>query len=379
MGLRSQGGRLYYSFNYPKNCQMREASGLDDTPKNRAIANKQMALIQLAIKTKTYKRSTFFPDKNFVEVKTTVAGFSESWLGSLDHETRTMRNYISTMKTLNKVFGTKQLKELRPLDIQNWAKKCTYSSKTIRNYLGVLSSLYNAAIDNDLATSNPISKVVLPKKQDPEDTINPFTSSEVATLLKHLLAKEPALHNLTLMLLETGLRPSECFILTYKDVDLEKKIVRIYRAMDLPELGSEPKTLALKKPKNDKTRHVGLTDDAIRAIAGQNPTPIAQRPKGDFVFLNPRTGNLWDGGHLNGKLWKKALKACLIDYRSLYACRHTFASTVVSQGYSMKYVSQQMGHANSLVTEAHYAKFMIEAEDEILKLRNQKALLKLVG
>ena len=379
MTIRSQAGRLYLNFSYPVGEPQREALKLDDTPKNRKVAEKLDAQIKLSIKAGSYKRSDFFEDGS---PKTgTILEFSEYWLSVIDVEERTFRNYKSSLKTLNKAFGKYNLKDLKPLMIQAWIKNSNYASKTIRNYLGILSVMYNSAIDNDLALTNPVSKVTLPKKESPEGKIRPFTTNELAAIFKYLFENEPELGNLVLFMTETGLRPSECFVLTYADLDLVNNSVRIYKSMDLPPLGSEPGTLKLKGTKTDKTRHVSLTEYALSAITGSNLKPIENRE--GFIFLNPRTGDLWDSAHINGKLWVKTLKACQIDSRPLYNCRHTFGSSLVSAGLPMKYVSQQLGHSNTAVTEQFYATFMQAATDDLLKVRNSargaEPLLKLVS
>jgi len=380
MTIRSQSGRLYLNFSYPVGEPQRKALKLDDTPKNRKIAAKLDAQIKLAIKAGCYKDSDYF--EGDAPKSGTILEFSEYWISVIDLNERTFRNYKSTLKTLNKAFGKYGLKDLKPLMIQSWIKNCNYSPKTVRNYLGVLSVMYNSAIDNDLCLSNPVSKVTLPKKESVEGKIRPFTTVELESILKYLYENEPDLGKLVLFMTETGLRPSECFVLEYKDLDLVNNSVRVYKAMDLAPLGSEVGTLELKLPKNDKVRHVSLTDYALTAIAGANPKPIQSRE--GFIFLNPRTGDLWDSSHINEKLWKKTLKACQIDYRPLYNCRHTFGSSLVSAGLAMKYVSQQLGHSSTAITEQFYATFMQQATDDLLKVRNaartgSKPLLKLVG
>ncbi|MDE7217538.1 MAG: tyrosine-type recombinase/integrase, partial [Helicobacter sp.] len=56
--------------------------------------------------------------------------------------------------------------------------------------------------------------------------------------------------------------------------------------------------------------------------------------------------------------WSRALHECNIAYRSVYHTRHTFATTMISAGEDILWVSATLGHANTQMTFARYAKYI---------------------
>src|SRR5215831_16386770 len=56
--------------------------------------------------------------------------------------------------------------------------------------------------------------------------------------------------------------------------------------------------------------------------------------------------------------WRIALAKAGLAYRRPYALRHTFATLLLAQGQSIKYVAAQLGHSSAMTTLAHYARWM---------------------
>lgn len=371
---RIKNGKFYYDI-YNNSYRKKIYTGLDCTkPASKEIVAATLKKVSKALEGGYYKEEDYFSKtKNKVQDKTTLQGFSEVWLDSLSHQSKTMKNYQSSMNTLNKAFGAKELRDITALDLQKWIKNCGLEPKSIRNYLGVLSKLYKQAIIAKIVLTSPVPDLTLPMKKSEEETIDPFEDEkEVFAILDYFRNKNIKIHNWILFAFETGLRPSESICLENQDIDLKTCKVKVHRAY----------VDGIYKPtKNYKTRYVSLTDAAIAAIRGQSNIPFDERNKTDKIFLNPYTGNMFDTDHFRSGLWYDCLDALKIRRHVLYATRHTFGSKLVSEGYPMKYVSIEMGHKDTSVTERHYGKYSEKAKDEMLVLRNAKKspLLKLVG
>ena len=89
--------------------------------------------------------------------------------------------------------------------------------------------------------------------------------------------------------------------------------------------------------------------------------------------------SLWPGGGYGGDLGDGALADR--HPRSIHlrgwnrarreACRNlrdTFASQLLTAGIPLKYISKQLGHASTGVTEAHYARYIAEEYREPMRL-----------
>lgn len=352
------------SFNYPKNYQQRVALGITDDPKNIEYAEKLMARVQIAIRAGVYSNDMFFKGKENLGGKTTIEAFSKQWIESLTHEAATTLNYQSSMNTLNSWFGKVPLKDLLPSIIQKKFKASKLSPKTVRNYVGVLSAMYSAAISDKLVSTNPCAEVKLPKKKAPEETIDPLEPVEVERILSYFSGTEPQYQNLVQFMIETGVRPQEIVVLTYADLNFPERTARINKAL-------APKG-TIKLPKNDLTRHIDLTDKALAALNSQRQYTQMKDDPSNLIFVNPFTKSMLNYNHFRERTWYRALKALGIRKRVLYSCRHTFGSTLVSMGLPMKYVSTQLGHGSTQVTERHYAKWMKSSNAAMLDIRNKQ-------
>jgi integrase len=156
-------------------------------------------------------------------------------------------------------------------------------------------------------------------------------------------------------------RPSECCTLTWDDVNSANKTVNINKALDIDG--------TLKKPKNDTFRDVDLTQKALDVLESQKSH--TRNKKHGLIFVNNLTKNRWDMTKFLRRIWYPALKKLEMQRRTLYNIRHTFGSVLISTpGINIKYISEQMGHANTTTTEKHYARWMKTSNAAILAIRN---------
>jgi integrase len=370
-GIRSQDGWLYVNFTFPPGCKQREPLHLRNTPKNVEDAKKILARIKLAIEADEYRRERFFGEEAQTDT-TTMAGYFEKWYATLNLAPSTMKLYKSCwnfwlrQRVNGLEFGKVKVRDFTSPDpINTILGNRDVNDKTARNYCGVLSSMLSHAVEHDVLRKTPFGKnrVKLPKKIDYSELINPLEEREVVQLLAHLRRHygEPT-HNFVAFLLETGLRPSEAICVTYEDADFSRNQIRINKAFVEGEY---------KAPKNDKTRRVDLTERAIALIQSQRKYTAQDGKASGLIFLNPQTNAMYNHNKFSAGIFKRTLRAQKIRERGLYCCRHTFASQLISVArLPIKYVSVQLGHANTAITEMHYAKWVDSANEEILAVRN---------
>src|SRR5215470_6070468 len=89
----------------------------------------------------------------------------------------------------------------------------------------------------------------------------------------------------------------------------------------------------------------------LRARYGE-ATPPPSDPL--FVFHGER----FDIDRFRKGPWRIALATAGLAWRKPYALRHTFATLLLSQGQSAKYVAAQLGHSSVMTTFTHYARWM---------------------
>jgi integrase len=108
-------------------------------------------------------------------------------------------------------------------------------------------------------------------------------------------------------------------------------------------------TLAIRLGKG-KMRHVTLTDDGALCFA----TWTRVRLPMDHVFLRD-DGGAWGPSHQQRPL-EEASKAAKIEPPvTFHILRHTHASHLAMRGVPMAVIAKQLGHADTRMTEKHYA------------------------
>ena len=134
-----------------------------------------------------------------------------------------------------------------------------------------------------------------------------FLSKEEATKLIEACA--PHIRPLVILALHTGLRRSELLSLTWADIDIPHRILRV------------------QNPKGYRARAVPLHDKAIEALEG-----IKRRGKRIFNFRDFRTA------------WMGAVKRAGLPHTTFHTLRHTFASWLAISGATPFEIRELLGH-----------------------------------
>lgn len=124
--------------------------------------------------------------------------------------------------------------------------------------------------------------------------------------------------------LNTGLRRSEQYGLTWDCVDFDRR------------------QLTVPRSKNGETRHVPLNDAAIAALR----TAETYRNGNPYVFLSG------DGTRLHSpRFWfDAAIQGAKVKDFTWHCLRHTFASRLVMAGVDLRTIQELMGHKTIQMT-----------------------------
>ncbi len=80
--------------------------------------------------------------------------------------------------------------------------------------------------------------------------------------------------------------------------------------------------------------------------------------KGEHVFNSPNTNKSWANSNKIGDAWRKVLKLAGVKYRNSYQMRHTYASTLLSNGENPWWLATQMWHVDVEMIFKHYGKWI---------------------
>ena len=257
--------------------------------------------------------------------------------------------------------GRRTLASLRTADIDALIAELEAEGKAsagIRNVIVPLRKLLADAVRQGLIAANPAARADLPPAQEfvgkeiPIEHTEAIRAALVVLANEDPLATRPDLFYVCVfdVALGTGLRLGELRALRWRDVDRERRLVRIERAYSLREL---------RRPKSESgVRAVPLfpsVDAALREVAVRAVSRGRYAPD-ELIFASAR-GTPLEPSNLRQRAWLPALAlAGLGDagYR-FHDLRHTCVSRLVQAGADIKLVQSVAGHANPLITLKRYS------------------------
>ena len=301
--------------------------------------------------------------------------------------------------------GFIRLDKLTPMDILMFendlrkegsridGKKGNLSEKTIRHYHFIINEILESAVKWGYIVNNPAQKIDKPKvtKKDIE-----YLNLEQTQRFIQYLQCESIKHQAFIMLaIDTGCRRGELVALTWNDVDFDRNIINIDKAVS-----SVPKNHSIKAPK---------TKSSVRKICvSANTMAILKTLKTKQISDKLRLGNKWQGTNdinnnrvfikWNGEELKpnsvsdfvpdlierynqkinedktinKELKEQLfLPQITLHGLRHTNATILISKNINLKTVSSRLGHSNISTTMDIYTKALKSADEEVANIMGE--------
>lgn len=221
---------------------------------------------------------------------------------------------------------------------------------TVKDILKFIRAAINRAIYNGLWRGvNPFSTKegwTMPRENNKR--LRFLTKEEAKALLGELEMRHPQLHDMVLLSLRTGLRPTEMFRLKGEDVDATANVIYI--------MAKGQKRVPVRVPKN-----------IIQMLLSYN------RRAGEFIFQRPENrGAFTRTPDSFGRAVKK-LGLAPIDGNPLYAVtlhtmRHTFASWLAQSGKVSIMELQKLLRHEDIAMTMRYAHLFPGQESEKLSI-----------
>jgi integrase len=116
------------------------------------------------------------------------------------------------------------------------------------------------------------------------------------------------------------------------------------------DFNPDPGTVFVGQSKSGKARHVVLTDEGRKFFA----TLTAGRA-GNALMLHHADGSAWGASHQIRPMAEACRAANITPAAGFHIIRHTAASHWVMSGVPLNVVAHNLGHADTRMTEKHYA------------------------
>lgn len=209
--------------------------------------------------------------------------------------------------------------------------------------VAVLSRMFNLAIKWQWCTANPVKGVERNQEVKRDRYLSADELKRLSEALTQCTDRQGA--DIIRLLLLTGARRGEVFIMRWTDLDLEEGV--------WTKPGATTKQATLHR--------VPLSAPARQLLAGLRR---AADDDADFVFPSRAGGHRVD----IKKTWFALCKAAKITGAKVHDLRHTYASVLVSSGHSLPIIGRLLGHTQTQTTQRYS-----HLQDDPLRLATERA------
>jgi len=262
---------------------------------------------------------------------------------------KTYRDINKQVKFILKDLSLKKIGELKSSYIENYFLKMLNdrTPRTIKKYLQHFRAITKMALKDGTISKDPSVDLVLP--QHYKKDIEIFKPEEIEIILKE--TKPIWFRNFIAVFVYTGARPGE--IIGLKLENIKDTFIEIRRSIRRGII-STPKT-------PPSIREIPIFEILKPYLELQ--IELANEANSEFLFFNPESNSYFkDIEYIRGNIkegrWVKLLKILKIEYRMIYALRHTFATTMIKNGFSLQVIAQILGHKDIEQVIKTYSKFI---------------------
>jgi integrase len=236
------------------------------------------------------------------------------------------------------------------------------SPGTIRRLHGILRRAFSQGVRWGWLTTNPVANAAPPRVVR-SDMVTP-SPQDLARVLDCAAQTDPALAAFLTLAAATGARRSELLALRWKDVDLERRVLTVERA-----IVHGPDGLVEKDTKTHQGRKVSLDNatalllDRYRAQLHEQAERLDTELVADsLVFSNHGDGvTPWFPDSITRAFRRTCRRAGLNGVR-LHDLRHYVATQLLAGGVDVRTVAGRLGHRDAATTLNVYAHFLEEAD-----------------
>lgn len=345
----------------------RETTNLVDNPINRKKLEKIIEKMEAEITLGIFDYAKYFPKSEkgieLMAIKERVNSaqndtplfneFAEVWFEEKQIEWRA--SYIGKIKDiLDKYlvphFGKRSVVAITRADVLAFRTslgKVTYgkankhlSADRINSIMTTLRMILQEAAKR-YKFDNPYEDIKVLKLEKPD--IYPFSLEEVWKFINNVRKDYKNYYTVRFF---TGMRTSEIDGLTWENVDLDRREIRVRQAYVKGVMG-KPKT-------QESNRDIAMSPWVYDALVAQKAVTFG---RSKFVFCN-RNGEPFDYHNVNSKVWYPTLRLLGLKPRNAYQTRHTAATLWLASGEAPEWIARQMGHANTMMLFKVYSRYV---------------------
>lgn len=329
--------------------------------------------------------------------KMTFGEFASEWVRH-HVETEGLREntahyYRHLLNRTVRAFGQTPLKDVTPMMLAGFYDDMRHeglSGSTVNALHKFIKSVFKQAVDYDIVLRNPADRVKPPKNEHAER--RSLTDVETAALLAHVDESERAAYEAlevkesrqredglyergyirgvrdisgcvaVRIAVATGMRRGEVLALTWDDIDLERRTIRVRHNLTSSGRIGDPKS-------NAGIRTVSIDGKTAQTLSSwkENQAAIFSA---SGVTTDGSSPVCCDsaGGYLNtnnfSTWWRRFASECGFNGLRMHELRHTHATLLHDCGTDVKTLQTRLGHADISTTLGMYVHPVRESDEE---------------
>ena len=307
----------------------------------------------------------------------------EQWFGEyaeLNHRSTTLQREHLLAGRIYPALGHLRIDKITARDIQKFINSLAkpgankrngkpLSQKTMRHHLSFRSSIFEYAIRLDMVSTNPCSKVIIPKidangkvyKKPEKHIYTKEQAKEFMTILREAPMKYRVFFTLAIY---TGCRRGEILGIEWKNIDFENRTIMIDHTSNYTAKNG----IYTDATKTDKsTRLVDLPPTVIELLKAYKHDQDSYKANlGDKWQEHDRLFTKWDGAPMHPATpysWlKKECERRSFPFYGVHTLRHFFASVEIEAGVDPTTVAAMLGHSTPQTTLTTYSHYFAESK-----------------
>lgn len=238
------------------------------------------------------------------------------------------------------------------------------SAKTVKSHIVLIKQALKEAVKNNLIAINPSDYIILPKTKKFEASF--YTVNQLSDLFSAI--KTEPLYPLIYISAVYGLRRSEVLGLKWDSVNFDTNIITVkhtvVRYTDIIEKNSTKNKSSYRSyPIGEDVKRMLLVlrdkETSNRKLFGK------EYEENDYIFK-------WDNGNpykpdYISRSFKKILIKNNLPLIRFHDLRHSCASLLVANGFTLKDIQEWLGHSDIQTTANIYAHLDTERKSNIMK------------
>jgi integrase len=299
-----------------------------------------------------YDTTGLVPDR-----EATVSSFSVQWLEHVAHRIKpvTHKRYRELLEVhVVPVIGQVRMTDLRPAAVQAVMTKvlASRSPRTAVNTYRVLSEMLGEAARWGMIATNPAAAIRPPRAPRPD--LHVPDAATCTAILERSRGRQ--VEGPVVLALGTGMRLGEILAARWKDVDLERKVLRV--TATLSYVGGE---FTFPQPKTYRARRsVDLPAFVVTFLKSQRKAQAAQQMRVRDVWMDygvvfsDEIGQPLAPWSVSAD-FRRLVRELELPRTRFHDLRHAHATQLLASGVHPKAVSERLGHSSVAFTMDTYS------------------------